>query len=251
MKNVQLYLGDCLELLPKIESESINLILCDLPYGSTKCRWDVVLPFEPLWEQYKRIIKTGGVILLFGTEPFASHLRTSNLKWYRYDWIWEKSRPSNPTQAKNQPMRYTENICVFYKERSKPKPLYKPIMWKGEKNKSNKGSSHSRTLNIKRYGDGNTSDMHYPKNIIKISSLDPRKIIHPTQKPQPLLEYLIETHTNEEHLILDNCMGSGSTGVACIKLNRKFIGMEKEENYFKIAKDRITQADCPDSHILK
>jgi site-specific DNA-methyltransferase (adenine-specific) len=221
-----------------IKDKSIDMILCDLPYGTTICKWDVVIPFDLLWEQYERIIKDNGVILLFGTEPFSSKLRCSNLKIYKYDWIWYKSRAFNFFNAKKQPLKYHEIISVFYKKQ----PQYYPIMRKGEKNHRTKPITRkSNLLNNISKGEINTSDMKYPKSIIEIKSTDSTKNLHPTQKPVELLEYLIKTYTMENEIVLDNCMGSGSTGVACINTNRKFIGIEKDERYFEIAKERISK----------
>ena len=231
--------GDCLELLNKIDDCSIDLILCDLPYGTTnRNKWDSVIPFDPLWKQYMRIIKDHGVIALFGDEPFASELRLSNKKYYRYDWIWVKSRATGFLNAKRMPLKNTETISIFYKHL----PMYNPQMTKG-KPYVKRGSKSEPTTN---YGKFNrnweiiNNGTRYPLKTIRFNS--PMRTVHPTQKPVDLLKYLIRTYTDEGMTVLDNCMGSGSTGVAAKKLNRNFIGMELDKEYFEIAKQRINEA---------
>lgn len=227
--------GDCLELMKEIPDGSVDMILCDLPYGITRNKWDMVIPFEPLWGQYRRIIKQNGAVVLFGNEPFSSRLRTSNIKWYKYDWVWDKKLVSGFLNAKKQPLRVFENICVFYDRQC----TYNPQMKKGDPQLKNTGrcsENYNNFVAMPHY-----SDTYYPKNIIAL----PQKRIkggHPTQKPVPLLEYLIKTYTNEGETVLDNCMGSGSTGVACANTGRDFIGIELDENYFDIAKKRIEEA---------
>jgi site-specific DNA-methyltransferase (adenine-specific) len=231
--NSTLYLGDCLEVMKIIPDKSIDMILCDLPYGTTACKWDVIIPFEPLWEQYKRIIKDKGCIALFGSEPFSSYLRMSNIKEYKYDWIWDKTTAKGHLTAKIRPMQQTELISVFGNGSIK----YFPIMKDRPKNKIEIGRECRRT-EIMGGISHNYSKIYtqwYPKTLL------PFKVetgIHPTQKPVALLEYLIKTYTLENETILDNCMGSGSTKVACMNTNRKFIGIEKDEKYFEIAKNR-------------
>jgi site-specific DNA-methyltransferase (adenine-specific) len=225
--------------MKQIPDKSVDMILCDLPYGTTACKWDTVIPFDKLWEQYNRIIKDNGVICLFGTEPFASKLRISNIKYYRYDWVWNKGSHSNPLLAKKQPLRVYENICVFYKKQSK----YIPQMVQGTPYKKDYGykkhstDSFGKTILIDR--DNNTG-LRYPKNVINIGqNKNNRATQHPTQKPVALCEYLIKTYTNEGDVVLDNCMGSGTTGVACKNLGRKFVGIELDTGYFKVAENRI------------
>ena len=233
---INLRQGDCLELMKDIADKSVNMILCDLPYGTTACKWDNVIPFEPLWEQYNRIIKDNGAIVLFGSEPFSSKLRLSNLKMYKYDWIWQKDKPSNFATAKKNPLKYHENILVFYKKF----PTYNLQMTRGKANHS-VGIGLRRKANESGYSStivtNKTDGLKYPKSTLTFNR-EP-KPVHPTQKPVALLEYLIKTYTNENELVLDNCMGSGSTGVACVNTNRNFIGIELDENYFNIAKERI------------
>ncbi|MDB6261160.1 site-specific DNA-methyltransferase [Lactobacillus amylovorus] len=229
--------GDCLELLPTIQDNSIDLILADLPYGTTANKWDSVIPFAPLWDQYMRIIKDHGVIALFGDEPFASALRLSNKKYYRYDWIWVKSIPTGFLNANRMPMKNTETISIFYKHL----PLYHPQMSKG---KPHKVSDHGPSTNYGHYrAKWKTADnkgTRYPVKTIKFANS--HNTVHPTQKPVSLLQYLIKTYTDEGMTVLDNCMGSGSTGVAAKQLNRNFIGMELDKEYFEIAKQRIKEA---------
>ena len=236
---IDLRKGDCLELMKDIPDKSIDMILCDLPYGTTACKWDIVIPFEPLWEQYNRIIKDNGAIVLFGSQPFTSALIMSNLKMFKYEWIWEKDAGSNFVTVKYQPMKEHENILVF----GKGKTRYFPIMQ--ERIGSRKGKE---TTTIDSGRKDSVYGTQEGRGILKVGKLRyPRSIqrfnrergLHPTQKPVALLEYLIKTYTNENDVVLDNCMGSGSTGVACKELNRNFIGIELDEKYFKIAKERI------------
>ena len=250
---IQLIKGDCLVEMQNIPAKSIDCIICDLPYGTTACKWDVVIPFEPLWAQYKRIIKDNGAIVLFGQEPFSSYLRVSNISSYRYDWIWKKNSGSNFLFANKQPMKMNEIISVFYKKQ----PIYNPQKtdavngYYTNKNSINKGKDNSmQTGNFKEltgiqlkktnYGKNYEPDKKLPENIIEFKRV--RKPIHPTQKPVALMEYLIKTYTNEGETVLDNTFGSGSTILAAINTNRKFIGMEMNDKYFDIAQKRIQDA---------
>lgn len=244
--SVTLWQGDCLELMKNIPDGSVDLILCDLPYGTTGCNWDTVIPFDPLWEQYKRVIKKNGAIVLFGSEPFSSKLRLSNLDMYKYDWKWEKHIGANFLNFKYQPAKVHEDIMVFSKMASSYSKNgnmnYFPQTESGKsyiqmsgKQKQNYGNSTVRTP-IKQVVTKNNGT-RYPKSIQKFASDKPK--IHPTQKPVALLEYLIRTYTNEGETVLDNCMGSGSTGIACLITNRNFIGIELDEHYFNVAKNRI------------
>ena len=223
--------------MKEIPDKSIDMILCDLPYGTTQCKWDTVIPFEPLWEQYKRIIKDNGAILLNAQEPFATELRHSNLKMYKYDWIWQKPQGVNFLNAKNQPLKDYELICVF----GKRKLNYNPIMTKGKPYISGKGNVGECYGNRKKVVTQNTG-CRYPKAIQKFKNVPNKERFHSTQKPVDLLEYLIKTYTFEGETVIDNCMGSGSTGVACINTNRNFIGIELDEKYYKIAEERINSA---------
>ena len=251
MSETTLYHGDCLIEMNKIADKSVDMILCDLPYGTTACSWDTVIPFDKLWEHYNRIIKDNGAIVLFGSEPFSSKLRCSNLEMYRYDWVWKKQRPSNFQLMNYQCGRITENICVF----SKAKACY--VSNKNTMNYFPQKTKRDtfRKAKVKIYGDVNknilnnynckelnkTYDYKMPINVLEFNTVEKNKM-HPTQKPTDLLEYLIKTYTNTNETVLDNCMGSGSTGVACLNTNRNFIGIEKDDEYFKIAEDRINKA---------
>lgn len=233
------YHGDCLIEMDKIADKSVDAIICDLPYGTTACKWDSVIPFEPLWKQYERIIKDNGAIVLFANEPFATVLRNSNFKKYRYDWIWNKKFAGSFGIAKFQPMRIHENICVFYKKT----PLYNPQMVKRDKpitNGGNKCLSDSGQLRVRQEGYKKVYDEQYPQTILEYSGRHKDRGLHPTVKPLDLIEYLVLTYTNECETVLDNCMGSGTTGVACKKTGRHFIGIEKDEKYFEIAVSRVS-----------
>ena len=237
--NIKLYKGDCLEVMKNIPNKSIDMILCDLPYGTTKCKWDNIIPFEPLWGQYNRIIKDNGAIVLFGSEPFSSTLRMSNIKNYKYDWKWDKVRGVGHLNAKKRPMMCIEDIMVFYKKQCK----YNPQMRDRDKPRISKNNATQEVYGkTNKNFVGDTLDKKYPLNLITFSkSTQKDMLLHPTQKPVALLEYLIKTYTNEGEIVLDNCMGSGSTGVACINTNRKFIGIELDEKYFDIACNRINE----------
>lgn len=228
--------GDCLEIMKDISDKSIDMILCDLPYGTTKNKWDSIIPLDKLWKHYERIIKDNGAIVLTAQTPFDKVLGHSNLKMLKYEWIWIKQQGTGFLNSKKMPLKATENILVFYK---KP-PKYNPQMRTGFKPyvcKSGKGSSnYGEQIQVTTISDGE----RYPLNWIEFP-YDKEKL-HPTQKPVALLEYLIKTYTNENDLVLDNCMGSGGTGVACKKLGRNFIGIELDETYFAIAKNRIESA---------
>lgn len=240
MNNVNLKCGDCLEIMKEIPDKSVDMILCDLPYGTTTCKWDNVIPFEPLWEQYNRIIKENGAIVLFGCEPFSSQLRLSNLKNYKYDWYWQKERLTNIAQVKKRAGKVIENICVFYKKQ----PTYNPQMsihigsLRSNKVKNGKLGILTDRQNKKVF-EYKDNGLRYPIQVIQFKRDCLKSNLHPTQKPVALLEYLIKTYTNENELVLDNCMGSGSTGVACINSNRNFIGIELDTKYFEIACERI------------
>lgn len=237
---MQLFNGDCLEVMKSIPDKSVDMILTDPPYGTTACKWDSVIPFAPMWEQLNRIIKDNGAIVLFGSEPFSSALRMSNIKNYKYDWVWDKKSVTGFFNAKKQPLRRIENIIVFYKKQC----CYYPIMRKGVKRV--KGGCQEYHSLDKIYGDYKLTykinDEYYPNSVLEFSNADRTGRLHPTQKPVPLLEYLIKTYTLENETVLDFTMGSGSTGVACVNTNRDFIGIELDDKYFSIAKDRIEAA---------
>ena len=242
MSKIDLRLGDCLEVMKTIEDNSIDAIITDPPYGTTICKWDSVIDFELMWEQLNRIIKPNGAIVLFGSEPFSSLLRCSNIKNFKYDWIWQKQKPSNFMNANKQPMKYHEIISVFYKKQ----PTYNKQMIprdeggksriKYKQNRTN--SAHRKTL-LEKKDVKYDSDLKNPSSVLKINTTYQNTIKHPTQKPLELMENLIKTYTNENETVLDFTMGSGTTLVACKNLNRKGIGIEQDDKYFKIAQERV------------
>ena len=238
IEDIELWHGDCLELMKDIPDKSVDMILCDLPYGTTDCKWDNIIPFDLLWEEYNRITKEASPILLFGTEPFSSYIRMSNVKDFRYDLYWHKTLCSNFTMGKKQPFFKVETISIFYKK----SPTYNPIMRKGKPYEVKESHIEQKGMQQKYHfakkADIKNKGTRYPDNLLEFNSLGSGKL-HPTQKPVPLCEYLIKTYTNEGETVLDNCMGSGTTGVACKNLNRKFIGIELDGAYYEIAKNRI------------
>ena len=240
-KNI-IYNEDCLIGMDRIEDASIDCIICDLPYGTTACKWDNVIPFEPLWKQYKRIIKDNGAIVLFGSEPFTSMLICSNIKMFKYRWVWNKKFASNFSICKYQPLKIHEDICVFSIKTHKYMPQItqrdSPIVM--GKNRSEHGSANL-TYAKKEY-DKKVYTTKQPQSILEYSVRDGKRGFHPTQKPVALLEYLIKTYTNEGELVLDNCMGSGTTAVACINTNRNFIGFELNQDFYELSIQRIKEA---------
>lgn len=237
MKDIELWQGDCLELMNNIPDKFIDCIITDLPYGSTQCKWDSIIPFEPLWKQYNRVVKDNGAIVLFGTEPFSSHLRLSNLKNYKYDWIWDKVKGTGFLNAKKQPMRNHELISVFYKKQC----TYNPQKTYGHKMKK---SYRSKDLQTEVYGEMKNdytyeSTERYPRSIQVFSTDTQNSSLHPTQKPVDLMEYLIKTYTNEGEIILDSCAGSMTTGIAAINTNRKIICIENDKNIFTVGRNRV------------
>ncbi len=245
--------GDCLELMPLIADKSIDMILCDLPYGTTACKWDTIIPFEPLWKEYKRIIKDNGAIVLTASQPFTSALVMSNPKMFKYELIWHKNSSASFATAKKIPMKYHENICIFYNKL----PIYNPIFQEysdSTKKRFKDGEMCNRkkqlinSTNLIQNGlsfEGEQGIMinrgKYPESIIRINNQSNNKRVHPTQKPIALFEYLIKTYTNEGDLVLDNCAGSFTTAIACNNLKRKWICMEKESNYAQIGEERLRQ----------
>jgi DNA modification methylase len=241
----RIYNEDCLIGMGRIPDKSVDMILCDLPYGTTACKWDVVIPFEPLWEQYERIIKDNGAIILFGSEPFSSRLRLSNIEWYRYDWIWDKVVAGGGLLANKQPLRQHENIMIFYKKQ----PTYNkqmteptnPNFFNTMGKNSNFGEIYSKTQSKR-----GSEKRKNPTTIIAVNKFQQEcnsaNRLHPTQKPVALFEYLIKTYTNEGDTVLDNCMGSGTTAIACINTNRNYIGFELDKHYCDIANERIQRA---------
>lgn len=255
MEDIKLIKGDCLVEMQNIPDKSIDCIICDLPYGTTACKWDTIIPFDKLWEQYNRIIKDNGAICLFGSEPFSSMLRMSNLKMYKYDWYWVKSKPNGFQHANNKPMKTVETISVFSKSPMGHKSLlgdkrmvYNPQGIKENGMKKVKESSHrGNTMG----GDGNKSSRpnqvgreymsytNYPFDVLYYNNITGSNCIHPTQKPTALIEYLIKTYSNEGDTILDNTAGSMTTAIAAINTNRKCICIEKDDKYFEIGSERV------------
>ena len=239
----KIYNEDCLEGMKRIPDKSVDMILCDLPYGTTACKWDTIIPFEPLWTHYERVIKDNGAIVLTAAQPFTSALVMSNPKIFKYDWVWKKPRGTGHLNVKRQPMRDKEDILVFYKKQA----TYNPQFEVGEpysalSGKSSRVSGSGETA-WGKYMIGSehrpdNSGFRYPKQILEFGGVE-RGTIHPTQKPVALFEYLIRTYTNEGETIMDNCMGSGTTAVACIATDRNYIGFEMDTNYFNLANERI------------
>ena len=241
MSKIELMKGDCLEMMKSIPDGSVDFILTDPPFGTTKCSWDSVIPFEPMWYELKRIIKPNGAIVLFGSQPFTSSLIMSNPKMFKYEQIWDKNKGTQPQLANIQPMKSHENILVF----GKGKINYYPQKTKGDPytrdNKQNH-TEHSLSKGLKPIKQVNTG-FRFPKTVLMYPrDFSAQTRLHPTQKPIALLGYLIKTYTQENETVLDFTMGSGSTGVACVNTNRNFIGVELDENYFNIAEKRIQEA---------
>lgn len=249
--NCKLYNGDCLEVMDKLIEQGVKVdaIITDPPYGTTACKWDSVIPFDDMWERLKKLRKDDTPIVLFGSEPFSSNLRMSNIKEYKYDWTWNKIQGTGFSACKKQPLRVIENICIFYNKVA----LYNPQMvdrdkvidstnWKQDK----RISENSRFASTDDSQSRKVYDRKYPVNYIEVNraknECNNSKRVHPTQKPVDLIEYLVKTYTNECDTVLDFTMGSGTTGVACINTNRNFIGIELDETYFNIAKERIETA---------
>ena len=244
--NIHLIKGDCLEVMKNIKDNSIDMILCDLPYGTTYCKWDTIIPFELLWEQYNRIIKDNGAIVLFASQPFTSMLIYSNIKCYKHNWVWHKNTMGNILNAKYQPLKNTEDILVFSKKGKRVN--YFPILTKGHRDESKERPTKQKSDlfgelkgGIFKQANNKRPDERYPKHLIEFNNTGEKNHYHPTQKPVELLKYLIKTYTVNGDTILDNCMGSGSTGVAVLEVagDRKFIGIELDDKYFDIACNRI------------
>lgn len=232
--------GDCLELMKQIPDKSIDCIICDLPYGTTKCVWDIIIPFEDLWNEYKRVTKDNAAIILFGQEPFSSYLRLSNIDWYRYDIYWEKERLTNINQVKKRVGKTVETISVFYKKQCTYNPQMIQYEGKPRSNKVKNGKLGKLTdESEKQVFEYKDTGWRYPTQVWKYRRDCLTNNLHPTQKPIALIENLIKTFTNEGDTILDNCMGSGTTAIACLNTNRNFVGMELDEKYFGMAKNRI------------
>lgn len=233
--NAVLYHGDCLEVMAGLPDASVDMILCDLPYGTTACKWDTVIPFEPLWAQYRRIAKRNAAIVLTANHPFTATLVASNLRDFRYSWVWEKSKPVGHLRAKLQPMRAHEDVLVFSRESPRYYPQGLVAIEPRMVRRTNTGGVYRKQAGMPSV----QSFTNYPRTVLKFGV---EEGLHPTQKPVALMEYLIRTYTNEGEVVLDNCMGSGTTGVACANTGRRFIGIEREPKYFDIACRRIEDA---------
>lgn len=240
MRNMKLIHGECLEEMAKLPDNSVDMVMTDPPYGTTACKWDSIIPLEPMWEQLKRVIKPNGAIVMTASQPFTTTLIASNMKMFKYCWVWEKNFSTNFFHAKRQPLRKHEDILCFYQ---KPGRYYPIKSTEHPPTQSAKGSSPGKLWhgeNNRDYAGGDTE--RYPTSILGFDAVDPKQRIHPTQKPVALMEYLIKTYTNEGDTVLDFTMGSGTTGVACACLNRNFVGIEKDDKYFEIAKRRIGES---------
>ena len=238
MVDIKLMQGDCLEKMKDIPDGSVDMVLCDLPYGTTACKWDSVIPFEPLWEQYRRIAKKNAAIVLTASQPFTTALIASNLKEFRYCWVWEKQQPTGFLDARRKPMKAHEDVCVFYAATATYNPQGLEEIAPRTVKRTNTGGVYGKaagTASVQRF-------TNYPRSVLKIDRVTHGQV-HPTQKPVALMEYLIRTYTNEGETVLDNCMGSGTTGVACVNTNRNFIGIELDKGYFDIATKRINATD--------
>jgi site-specific DNA-methyltransferase (adenine-specific) len=239
MEANQIYHGDCMELLPLVPDASVDMVLCDLPYGTTQNKWDSVLPLDRLWVQYKRVVKPDGAIVLFSQGIFTARLILSNQSMYKYSLVWDKVLISGFLNAKKRPLSSHEDIVIFYEKLQ----TYNPQRFKGDKNH---GSKTIKSIPVGNYGQrmvvDNTDDLKYPRSILRFAKPSSLVTLHPTQKPVPLCEYLIKTYTNPGEIVLDNCLGSGTTAIACINTGRQYIGIEKEEQYFNVALERIKQA---------
>jgi site-specific DNA-methyltransferase (adenine-specific) len=237
LENSTIYNADCFDIFHLIPDKSVQLILADLPYGTTACKWDSIVDLDLLWKQYKRIIKDNGAIVLTASQPFTTKLISSNYEMFKYDWVWNKRKATGHQLVKKQPLRLKEDVLVFYKQQ----PIYNPQMTEGKPYKSRPGKINKEGVygQVGKHRNDNNG-IRYPKNIIEFSFV--HKPVHPTEKPIELMEYLVKTYTNEGDMVLDNTMGSGTTGVGCVNTGRKFIGIEKEKNYFDIAVKRIKEA---------
>lgn len=245
MSEINLMQGDCLERMKEIPDGSVDMVLTDPPYGTTACKWDSIIPLEPMWEQLKRVIKSNGAIVMTASQPFTSVLGFSNLSNLKYAWIWEKTRATGHLNAKKMPMKNYEDVLVFYSKQPEYNPqgrIYSPRTVANSKSDSlrDKNNTTSTVSGGVRFEEYNQEFTNYPRTVLEIPSEG--KTVHPTQKPVALMEYLIKTYTNEGETVLDFTMGSGTTGVACANLNRNFVGIEKDEKYFEIALNRIEKA---------
>lgn len=238
---MQLIHGECLEEMEKLDSGSIDMVMCDPPYGTTACKWDAVIPLWPMWSRLKRLIKPNGAIVMTASQPFTTTLIHSNMEMFKYCWVWDKKKHANAMLAKFQPLKIHEDIVVFSAKRHDYYPIKEQRKARVDKKSHIKNGENFGGAVIERQY-SNPEGLYYPKSILEVSNANQRGKVHPTQKPVALMEYLIKTYTNEGETVLDFTMGSGTTGVACVNLNRDFIGIEKDDKYFEIAKERIERA---------
>ena len=236
---MRLWHGDCLTLMKDIDTNSVDMLLVDLPYGTTQCKWDSIISLKDLWIEYNRIIKDNGAMLFHCAQPFTSNLIMSNVKNFKYEWVWEKSKASNYLNAKKQPLRAHESIAVFYR---KP-PTYNPQMTQGEAYNKGTAKRETEVYGSQRAVEVKSDGERYPRTVQYFVTAEKEGKLHPTQKPIALTEYCVKTFSNPGDVILDNTMGSGTTGVACVNLDREFIGIEKDKEYFDIAVERISEAE--------
>lgn len=247
---IDLRMGDCLEIMQSIPDGSVDMVLCDLPYGTTQNKWDSIIPLNQLWSEYWRVVKPDGAVVLTAAQPFTSALVMSQVDNFKYEWIWQKSRPTGHMNAKKQPMREHESACVFYKKQV----TYNPQFREGAPNHVSavpKVKSMSGNYGAQYEVVEEITTRKYPKTILQFAVVSPTHVLHPTQKPVALMEYLIRTYTNEGDTVLDNTMGSGTTGVACRNTGRKFIGIERDPEYFRIASERIAGAKSVDAAVAQ
>jgi len=238
MKN-KILNGDCLKVMPKIPDRSVDMVMCDPPYGTTACKWDSIIPLEPMWKQLKRVIKPNGAIVMTASQPFTTTLISSNMKMFKYCWVWDKKKPSTGLHAKIMPLRKTEDVLVFGKARINYYPQMVESKIRTDKPRvANNGEAFGGKEVLRQHSNGG---LMYPKNIIEITNANQNNRIHPTQKPVALMEYLIKTYTNEGETVLDFAAGSGTTGVACINTNRNYILIEKEKKYYDLILKRVKE----------
>lgn len=253
----QVFNEDCLEGMKRIPDKSVDMILCDLPYGTTACKWDTIIPFDKMWEQYERVIKDNGAIVLTASQPFTSALVMSNPKGFKHTWVWNKVSAGNVLTAKYGPLKTTEDVLVF--SRKGERVNYFPLLTYGHKDRTKNGpiAGKKKTAlftTIKsgefRYGNNKPGDARYPKHLVEFSNANRSGVFHPTQKPVSLFEYLIKTYTNEGDVVLDNCMGSGTTAIACLNTGRNYIGFELERDYYEKLTERIAAHKLKETEVV-
>jgi DNA modification methylase len=246
MSEYTLHHGDCLEVLPTLPAQSVDAVICDPPYGTTACKWDAVIPFAPMWAEIKRVLRPRGACVLFGSQPFTSALVMSNPGWFRYEWVWQKTVGSNPMNTRHQPFKKHENVLVFYRAT----PTYRPQMEPGTPYRDVARATNLRATVGRGMKKAIENEGWRVPSSVQLVPNGNNGNVHPTQKPVALMEYLIRTYTNEGETVLDNTMGSGTTGVACVNAGREFVGIEKDAGYFAIAEQRIAKAQADRAELL-